>query len=127
MIKGQVKTALRKLSERESISVTSMRIAIIKENGHLNYKLMEGSTIKREITLKEVLNIKKVDVLGKEKIVFKFLHKNMGRLIEKEQLDERNVNVRLYLDAGNNHDPSAYLFNGGKAVKPINIDELLKD
>lgn len=122
LIESTLKESLLRLSNKDSINVNEIRIKIfpLDDNFNPSYCLMKKTTIVRDVSLKEILNIGIIDVFGKQDLVKDFL-KNKMKYLSKEYKIE-NINVRVFMKQ--NNEPSLYLFDGTKPITELTKKDL---
>lgn len=117
----QVKTSITKAFEhfnkKDGVAMNDIRVRIVKTNGSLNYTLMNKTDDIRSTTLSEMVGAMTA-LLAQSS-----LHSSIERLIKENGLDESVANVRVYPLP--DFSPSAYLYENGKPLKPIDIEKLI--
>jgi len=117
-VKTKLTAAFESFSKTDGIKVQDVRIRIIKNKDKLKYSLLNKSTFVRDTSLSEMFG-GLIAMMAKSE-----LQASMASIIDENNLDETVTNVKVYPLPDNS--PSMYLYNEGKAVKQLNIEELLK-
>ncbi|NRA13446.1 MAG: hypothetical protein HRT57_15990 [Crocinitomicaceae bacterium] len=116
-VKSSITKAFERFNQKDGIAMKDIRIKIVKNNGALEYTLMNKIDVVRPTSLTEMIGAMN-SVLAKST-----LHSSMEKLIKENGLDERMANLRLY-PLGDN-SPSSYLYNQGQPLKQIDISTLI--
>jgi hypothetical protein len=124
LIKRELKSALRRMSEKNKVHHEALRLMITKPNGSLGYYILDGSEIISPETIDNILGIGKIDVMNKREVVPNFLSDAIVRLSNENDINVTEANIRIYANNGS-FEPKAHLFNGAKAVKEIEIENLI--
>jgi hypothetical protein len=116
-VKSSITKAFKHFNTKDGIEMNNIRVKIVKSNGELHYTLMNKTENVRTTTLTEMVGAMH-SLLAKNQ-----LHSSVERLIKESGLNESEANVRLYPLPDNS--PSAYLYENGKPLKPIEIEKLI--
>jgi hypothetical protein len=119
---SRIREGLKKCSEEYSIDREKIRIRIERSKGLLGgvkLFLMEGKELRNEVKLGKVMGLSMIE----EPFVSGYLDKTLCKYAEECGIDKNKVNARLYTEE-EDFTPSCYLYNEGKAIKEITIEEL---
>lgn len=116
-VKSSITKAFKHFNTKDGIEMNKIRIKIVKSNGALDFTLMNKTEIVRKTSLTEMVGAM-TSLLATNQ-----LHSSIKSLIEENGLNENIANVRLYPLPDNS--PSAYLYENGKPLKPIDIEKLI--
>lgn len=116
-VKSSITKAFKHFNTKDGIEMKHIRVKIVKSNGALDYTLMNKTEIVRKTNLTEMVGAMN-SLLAKNK-----LYSSVKSLIEENGLNESVANVRLYPLPDNS--PSAYLYENGKPLMPIDIEKLI--
>ncbi len=93
----------------------------LDKNGDAAYDLMQGYKKVRELTFMNILGVK-IDFKGYSLIAPDFIAKSLTQF--SSDLEISNSAVSVMIVAKGNEDIAMWLYNGGAAVKKIEIEEL---
>jgi len=116
-VKSRITKAFMHFNIKDGIEMGDIRVKIIKQNGALDFTLMNKTEIVRETSLKEMVGAMT------SMLVSSHLQDSVTKVIQENGLDERVANVRLYPLPDNS--PSAYLYREGKPFRKIEIEKLI--
>lgn len=119
-----LKTTLAKLSRDYNIPITAVRLSITRPDAHLQFTVMEGSRNVENISLAQALNLKATDIL-KKTLIRTTLQKCLDYYSREVKEPVNRIDLRIYTPS-EEINPTGYLFNGGKAVRPVSMDEIFK-
>lgn len=117
---------LKRLSNDYKVPIKSVRLKISKPDAHLSYTVLNGAHSLDTLTLKDALNIEKgVKGILKETLIRSTLNRCMTYLGKQAEAPINRIDLRIYTKT-EEIVPTGYLFNNGKAVRPVNLDEIFK-
>ena len=116
--------AFKKLSKSEKIEIENMRIKVMKNNGSLNYSLLNKTECVRDLTFKEFADNRLFSLLGGSETIENYIYQGVKNLITDNKLSETTANLRVFIGA--NETPNAYLFDDNKILNKIDLTTLLK-
>lgn len=123
-IKEKITGAFRYFKEKDGIEINNVRIKIVKNNGRLNYFLLNGVKKVRETDMVEMIKLNFLENLVVDlKDVELKIYNSMKEIIEENKLNENSASVVMY--PAQNYSPCAYLYNNGKPLKQIDIEKLI--
>lgn len=116
-------SALRSTSKRNKIALKELRIKMqLVENLESTecYVLHKTNEIEA-LSWSKILGLKGI---GFKQRIVGGITKRLHDVAEKNDIDKRAVNVRVYA-VDSSGKPNVYLYDGGKPLKLIDIDKLL--
>ena len=116
--------AFKKLSKSDKIEIGDMRIKVMKNNGSLNYSLLNKTESIRSLRFDEFADNPLFALLGGTEQVEKHIYHGVKNMITAHNLNENRANLRVFVGA--NEMPSAYLFDNDKILNKIDLTTLLK-
>lgn len=119
-----LKETLARLSRDYNIPITAVRLSITRPDAHLQYAAMNGSRNVDVITLGKALNLKSTDIL-KKTLIRTTLQKCLDYYGREMNAPVSKVDLRIYTPS-EEVNPTGYLFNNGRAVRPVSMDEIFK-
>lgn len=119
----KIQRALEKCSLDSGIDKRDIRIKIVIDKGFIanNVKcsLMNKTDFVYDIEMRNLLGLNPLE----STLVSKYLSGTLSKLGENENIPMQNVNARIYTKS-DDYYPSVYLYNLGKAIRPITVEEL---
>lgn len=119
----KIQNALKKCSLDSGIEKRDIRIKIVIDKGFIanNVKcsLLNKTDFVYDIEMRNLLGLNPLE----STLVSKYLSGTLAKLAEEENIPKENVNARIYTKS-EDCTPSVYLYNLGKAVRPITVEEL---
>ena len=116
-IKSKITEAFEHFRDEDGIEMKNIRVKIEKQNGKLKFYLLDKTKVLRDTNLKEMLGFTTALMVQLP------LYNAVKRTLETNGLDENNAHIRLFPLPDNS--PSTFIFNDGKALKQVEIEELL--
>ena len=121
-IKSTITDAFKNFNAKHGIPMKDIRIKITKNNGSLNYFLMNQSQAIAATELKEIVGSTAMLLAGST--IRTKLHNSVEKVINENGLNEENADVQ-FLFSTTTFSPIAKLYNNGQPVKDIDIEKLL--
>lgn len=119
----KIQNALKKCSLDSSIDKKDIRVKIVIDKGFIadsvRCSLLNKTDFVHDIEIRNLLGLNPMEAI----LVSKYLSGTLGKLAENENIPKENVNARIYTKS-EDYTPSVYLYNSGKAIRPITIEEL---
>lgn len=119
----KIQNALKKCSLDSSIDKRDIRVKIVIDKGFIadsvRCSLLNKTDFVHDIEIRNLLGLNPMEAI----LVSKYLSGTLGKLAEKENIPKENVNARIYTKS-EDYTPSVYLYNLGKAIRPITVEEL---
>lgn len=119
----KIQQALEKCSLDSGIDKKDIRVKIVIDKGFIanNVKcsLLNKTDFVYDIEIRNLLGLNPMEAI----LVSKYLSGTLGKLADNENIPKENVNARIYTKS-EDFTPSVYLYNLGKAVRPITVEEL---
>ena len=120
---SKIQQALEKCSLDSGIDKRDVRVKIIISEGFVadgvKCSLMNKSTLVHDIEIRNLLGL---DPL-KSKLVSNYLSSTLKKIAKNDGIPAKDINARIY-NRNENFYPSVYLYNAGKAIREITIEEL---
>lgn len=88
----------------------------------LQYLLMKDFKVIREVSFKEILDVK-VDILGKEMVATPFLQDTLVSLSEKSGIKLTEASVVIYNTEKERGEAKLVLYNNNKLVRQLDLEE----
>lgn len=122
-----LKETLGRLSTKYNIPIKSVRLSISQPDAHLSYDVMSGKERVDRITLHEALNIPEKGVMNvlKANLIRTKLKNCMKYYGRETQAPVPKLELRIFTRE-EEIEPTGYLFNNGKAIRPVSMDEIFK-
>jgi hypothetical protein len=119
----KIQRALEKCSLGSGIDKKDVRVKIVIDKGFIanNVKcsLLNKTDFVYDIEIRNLLGLNPMEAL----LVSKYLSGTLGKLANNENIPTENVNARIYTKS-EDYTPSVYLYNMGKAIRQITVEEL---
>jgi hypothetical protein len=118
-----LKETLKRLSRDYNVPISSIRLKIAKPDAHLSFTVMNESNGVGTLTLKKALGLGAMEIL-KETLIRSTLNRCMTYLSGQAKAPIDKIDLRIYTKTEDVVNPTGYLFNNGKAVRPVSMDEI---
>ncbi len=119
----KIQQALEKCSLDSSIDKRDIRIKIVIDKGFIansvKCSLLNKTDFVYDIEIRNLLGLNPLE----STLLSGYLSKTLSKLGEAEGISKENVNARIYTKS-DDYYPSVYLYNLGKAIRPITVEEL---
>jgi hypothetical protein len=98
----------------------------LSDNGEIEYVLCHDHKPNREVTIKEIFNVKLVDTKGYTMILPPHIKKILQGL--EQSLDTKNVEVSVYQSRKEDDEDNVqyFVYKDGKFLKEVNLLDLIK-
>lgn len=108
--------------EEQDVSI----ILKLDNSGELQYVLCHDHKANREITIKEIFNVKIVDTKGYTMVLPPYIKKILVGL--EENLNTKNVEVSIYQSRKEDDEDNIqyFVYTDGNFLKEVNLVDLLK-
>lgn len=120
-VKSKITDAFQHFNKKYGIPMNDVRIKITKSNGSLNFVVMNKKADLAATDLKEIVGSATMLLAGNA--IRTSLHRSVEQVINESGLSEESANIRFH--PASDYSPKAHLFDGGKAIKNIEIEKLL--
>ena len=94
----------------------------LKSSEDVGYQIYVGSEFKEEVTIKDILGVKVMDIKGYSVIAPPYIYQFL--LNFKEELKTDKVDVSIYLDE-NGDDVRFFLYGEGELIREVYLKNLL--
>jgi hypothetical protein len=94
----------------------------IKSSEDVGYQIYVGSEFKEEVTIKDILGVKVMDLKGYSVIAPPYIHQFLLKF--KVELRTDKVDVSIYLDE-NGEDVRFFLYGEGELIREVYLKNLL--
>jgi len=119
----KIQQALEKCSLDSSIDKRDIRVKIVIDKGFIandvKCSLLNKTDFVYDIELRNLLGLNPLQA----KLVSNYLSGTLKKLSEKNNIPDKDINARIYTKS-DDYLPLVYLYNQGKAIKPITVEEL---
>jgi len=119
----KIQQALEKCSLDSSIDKRDIRVKIVIDKGFIandvKCSLLNKTDFVYDIELRNLLGLNPLQA----KLVSNYLSGTLKKLAEKNNIPDKDINARIYTKS-DDYLPLVYLYNQGKAIKPITVEEL---
>lgn len=116
-IKSSIADAINKINVEKGIPLKDVIIHIKKKGVRLNYSILNKHTLVEQTSLDKLIGGKRSIIAGIP------LYNAVKQLIRSKNLDDSTASLLLYLKT--DQTPSAYLYNNGQPLEPIEIENLI--
>lgn len=119
----KIQNALQKCSEDSGIDKKDVRVKIVVDKGFIansvKCSLLNKTDFVYDIEMRNLLGLNPLE----STLVSNFLSGTLKKMAEKDNIPVENINARIYTKS-DDYYPSVYLYNMGKAIRPITVEEL---
>lgn len=118
--------ALNRFSDQLKANVHELQIRLyLDSRGEPAYQLCLNQGFVQELTIKDILGYKFLDVKGYSLIMPPFIKKTLAAFVES--MASQNINVLVYMCRADEDNESVdlFLYDGAKFVRPLPIEEFV--
>jgi hypothetical protein len=122
VVEGVMRSALNSISKKDKISLKELRIKMELNDGQdsVNCSILNGKDYVSDLSWARILGIKVVF----SSIIIETIKKSLIRISTENEVDSAEINARVYA-VDENGTPNIYIYNGKKALKKIELSEIL--
>jgi cellobiose-specific phosphotransferase system component IIB len=119
----KIQNALEKCSLESGIDKRDVRVKIVVDKGFIansvKCSLLNKTDFVYDIEMRNLLGLNPIE----STLVSNFLSKTLKNMADQDGIPVENINARIYTKS-DDYYPSVYLYNLGKAIRPITVEEL---
>lgn len=122
VVEGVMRSALLSISKKDKISLKDVRIKmqLNEAENSVNCFLLNGKDYVNDLSWARILGMKVIFA----NIIIDTIKTSLIRLSNENEIEPININARIYA-IDENGKPNIYIYNSKKAIKKIELSEIL--
>jgi hypothetical protein len=122
VVEGVMRSALTSISKKDKIFLKDLRIKmqLNDSKNSVECTILEGKEYKNDLSWARILGMKVVFA----NIIIDTIKNSLIRLSSENQIEPNDINARIYA-IDENGTPNIYIYNGKKALRKIELSEIL--
>lgn len=122
VVEGVMRSALTSISKKDKISLKDLRIKmeLNDSKNSVECTILEGKEYKNDLSWARILGMKVVFA----NIIIDTIKNSLIRLASENKIEPNDINARIYA-IDENGTPNIYIYNGKKALRKIELSEIL--
>jgi hypothetical protein len=122
VVEGVMRSALTSISKKDKISLKDLRIKmeLNDSKNSVECTILQGKEYKSDLSWARILGMKVVFA----NIIIDTIKNSLIRLSTENQIESDDINARIYA-IDENGTPNIYIYNGKKALRKIELSEIL--
>jgi len=122
VVEGVMRSALNSISKKDKISLKELRIKMELNDGQdsVNCSILNGKDYVSDLSWARILGLKVVFA----NMIIEVIKKSLIRISTENEVDSAEINARVYA-VDEKGTPNIYIYNGKKALKKIELSEIL--
>jgi hypothetical protein len=122
VVEGVMRSALTSISKKDKISLKDLRIKmeLNDSKNSVECSILEGKEYKNDLSWARILGMKVIFA----NVIIDTIKNSLIRLSTENQIESDDINARIYA-IDENGTPNIYIYNGKKALRKIELSEIL--
>jgi len=122
VVEGVMRSALTSISKKDRISLKDLRIKmeLNDSKNSVECSILEGKEYKNDLSWARILGMKVIFA----NVIIESIKNSLIRLSTENQIESDDINARIYA-IDENGTPNIYIYNGKKALRKIELSEIL--
>ena len=122
VVEGVMRSALTSISKKDKISLKDLRIKmeLNDSKNSVECSILEGKEYKHDLSWARILGMKVIFA----NVIIDTIKNSLIRLSTENQIESDDINARIYA-IDENGTPNIYIYNGKKALRKIELSEIL--
>ena len=122
VVEGVMRSALTSISKKDKISLKDLRIKmeLNDSKNSVECSILEGKEYKNDLSWARILGMKVIFA----NVIIDTIKNSLIRLSTENQIESDDINAIIYA-IDENGTPNIYIYNGKKALRKIELSEIL--